>query len=38
MGWGIETKLPINTQRDLSLVYTPGVGECCLKIKENRTL
>lgn len=35
MGWGIETKLPINTQRDLSLVYTPGVGECCLKIKEN---
>ncbi len=35
MGWGIETKLPINTKRDLSLVYTPGVGECCLKIKEN---
>jgi len=35
MGWAIETKLPINTKRDLSLVYTPGVGECCLKIKEN---
>ena len=35
MGWGIETKLPIKTIRDLSLIYTPGVGECCLKIKEN---
>ena len=35
MGWAIETKLPITTKRDLSLVYTPGVGECCLKIKEN---
>lgn len=35
MGWGIETKLPILTKRDLSLVYTPGVGECCLKIKQN---
>lgn len=35
MGWGIETKLPILTKKDLSLVYTPGVGECCLRIKEN---
>lgn len=35
MGWAIETKLPITTKRDLSLVYTPGVGECCLKIKAN---
>jgi malate dehydrogenase (oxaloacetate-decarboxylating) len=35
MGWGIETKLPILTKRDLSLVYTPGVGECCLIIKRN---
>lgn len=35
MGWAIETKLPVTTKRDLSLIYTPGVGECCLKIKEN---
>lgn len=38
MGWGIETKLPITTKRDLSLVYTPGVGECCLKIKNDITM
>lgn len=35
MGWAIETKLPVTTKRDLALIYTPGVGECCLKIKEN---
>lgn len=38
MGWGIETKLPITSKRDLSLVYTPGVGECCLKIKNDITM
>lgn len=38
MGWGIETKLPITTKKDLSLVYTPGVGECCLKIKNDITM
>lgn len=30
----IPTK-PAETQRDLSLAYTPGVAEPCLKIKEN---
>ena len=38
MGWGIETKLPIITKRDLALVYTPGVGECCMKIKNDITM
>lgn len=38
MNWEIQTKLQINNKRDLSLVYTPGVGECCLKIKENKEL
>jgi len=30
----IPTK-PYNTQRDLSLAYTPGVADPCLKIQEN---
>ncbi len=38
MGWGIETKLPITSKKDLSLVYTPGVGECCLKIQNDITM
>lgn len=38
MNWEIQTKLPINNKRDLSLVYTPGVGECCLKIKGNKAM
>lgn len=35
MNFSIRLKTPIETKRDLSLVYTPGVGECCIKIKEN---
>lgn len=30
----VSTK-PFQTQKDLSLAYTPGVAEPCLKIKEN---
>lgn len=38
MGWGIETKLPVTDKRTLSLVYTPGVGECCIKIQNDKTM
>ncbi len=31
----IISKVPVNTKEDLSLAYTPGVAEPCLKIKEN---
>jgi malate dehydrogenase (oxaloacetate-decarboxylating) len=31
----VETKVPCETAQDLSLAYTPGVAEPCLKIKEN---
>lgn len=31
----INTKLPINNLKDLTLVYTPGVAEPCLKIAQN---
>ncbi|MGM0590210.1 MAG: NADP-dependent malic enzyme [Halobacteriota archaeon] len=31
----IETTKPTNTQRDLSLAYTPGVATPCLDIAEN---
>ena len=30
----VATK-PLSTQEDLSLAYTPGVAEVCLKIKED---
>lgn len=32
------TKIPVNDKEILSLVYTPGVGSSCLKIKENSEL
>ena len=38
MNFSIHLKTPIETKKDLSIVYTPGVGECCLKIKENPTM
>ena len=31
----IVSKVPVKTKEDLSLAYTPGVAEPCLKIKEN---
>ncbi|WP_135534675.1 MULTISPECIES: NADP-dependent malic enzyme [Halostella] len=31
----ISTTKPTNTQRDLSLAYSPGVAEPCLRISEN---
>lgn len=31
----IVSKVPVKTREDLSLAYTPGVAEPCLKIKEN---
>lgn len=30
------SKVPLKTKDDLSLAYTPGVAEPCLKIKENK--
>lgn len=30
----IESKVPVNNARDLSLAYTPGVAEPCLEIKN----
>lgn len=32
----IESKVEVNTREDLSLAYSPGVAEPCLKIKENK--
>ena len=32
---GIQTTTELNTQRDLSLAYTPGVAHPCLEIEEN---
>ncbi len=34
-GFKITTKIPITDSEVLSLVYTPGVGSSCLKIKED---
>ena len=34
----IKSRAKINTSRDLSLAYTPGVAEACLAIKENPEL
>ncbi|MEI7473259.1 MAG: malic enzyme-like NAD(P)-binding protein [bacterium] len=31
----VETKIPINDSFALSLVYTPGVGKCCLDIEKD---
>ena len=31
----IKSKVEINSPKDLTLAYTPGVAEPCLKIKEN---
>lgn len=31
----INLKVPLTTQRDLSLAYSPGVGAPCLKIADN---
>ena len=32
----IKSKIPLKDKSDLSLAYTPGVAEPCLKIKENK--
>ncbi|MFQ5406056.1 MAG: NADP-dependent malic enzyme [Candidatus Micrarchaeia archaeon] len=34
----IESKVPLKTQHDLSLAYTPGVAEPCKEIKKNPNL
>jgi malate dehydrogenase (oxaloacetate-decarboxylating) len=34
----IRSKVPLQTRRDLSRAYTPGVAEVCRKIQENRDL
>lgn len=31
----IDTKVPINDSYALSLIYTPGVGKCCLEIEKD---
>ena len=31
----VRSKIPLNTKKDLSLAYTPGVAEPCKKIKDN---
>ena len=33
---GVHTKMEITTKEDLSLVYSPGVAEPCLKIADNK--
>lgn len=32
----VNSKITVNTKEDLSLAYSPGVAEPCLKIKENK--
>ncbi len=34
----IKSKVPLADKKDLSLAYTPGVAEPCLKIKDNNPL
>jgi malate dehydrogenase (oxaloacetate-decarboxylating) len=34
----IRSKIPINTMRDLTLAYTPGVAEVCREIERNKDL
>ena len=31
----VTTRCEVNSSEDLSLAYTPGVAEPCLKIKDN---
>ena len=32
----VESRIAVNTMRDLALVYTPGVAEPCREIERNR--
>lgn len=32
----IKTKVPLKSEEDLSLSYTPGVGAVCMEIKKNK--
>jgi len=34
----IRSKVPLKDKKDLSLAYTPGVAEPCIKIKEDKSL
>ncbi|WP_069131065.1 NAD(P)-dependent malic enzyme [Rhodohalobacter halophilus] len=34
----IQSKMPLDTQEDLSIAYTPGVAQPCLDISENKEL
>ncbi|MCM8762064.1 MAG: NADP-dependent malic enzyme [Candidatus Omnitrophica bacterium] len=34
----IKSKVPLKNKRDLSLAYTPGVAEPCMKIKKDKSL
>ena len=34
----IVNRCPINSYEDMTIAYTPGVAEPCLKIKEDRDL
>ncbi|HOL22532.1 MAG TPA: NADP-dependent malic enzyme [bacterium] len=34
----IKSKVPLKDKKDLSLAYTPGVAEPCMKIKEDKSL
>lgn len=34
----VVTTVPVENEKDLSLAYTPGVAEACLKIRENTDL
>lgn len=34
----IRNKVPLDTREELSLAYTPGVGQVCLAISENQAL
>lgn len=34
----VESKMPLETEEDLSIAYTPGVAEPCLAIAENKEL
>ena len=35
--FSIKSKIPIYHKNYLSLVYTPGVGQCCLEISQDLT-
>ncbi len=36
--FNLKTKIPVRDRYALSLVYTPGVGACCLEIQKNQQL